>query len=143
MRTVHPNHRRMSFPPFRGPQKRALPSFTDDRDHAHFMQTDQRFPVTRMEIRLESVLALNDRYRHIIQSIHTALQRDEAVSILYHTPRGPFAIYGTMPETGIRKLTAGMVNVYWHDELMLSFYADTPPPAYSGTLTSRPMVLVS
>jgi hypothetical protein len=129
MRTVHPYHRRMSFPPFRGPQKRAQPSFTDDRAHAHFLQPDHRFPVTRMEIRLESALGLNDRYRHIIQALHTALQHDEAVSILYHTPRGPFAIYGTMPDTGIRKLTAGMVDVYWHDELMLSFYAYTPPPA--------------
>lgn len=119
----------MSIPPLRDPKKRAWPALADYRPQAHFLQIDQRFPVTRMEIRLEEVLALNNHYRHVIQAIHTALQRDEAVSILYYTPRGPLAVYGAMPHTGIRTMTPERVDVYWNNELMLSFDAHTPPPA--------------
>jgi len=127
MRSI-PNPWLISMAPLRKPKKRGLPSLADHSAQAHFLQTDQRFPVTRMEIRLENTLGLNDRYRHIIQTIHNGLQRHDAVSILYHTPRGMMAIYGTMPDTGIRKLTVGTLDVYRHDELMLSFTPTAPPP---------------
>jgi hypothetical protein len=130
----------MSIPPLRDPKKRGWLLSSSSRAQAHFLKVDQRFPVTRMEIRLEDALALNNHYRHIIQSIHNALQHGEAVSILYHTPRGPLAIYGTMPDTTLRRLAVGMIDVYWNNELMLSFDAPAPPPA--GLTAHQAMELI-
>jgi len=104
---------------------RAVSSLTADRTRTHFMHRDHRLPVTGMELRLEHILDLKSYYRGVVEAVYDALLRDEGAGVRYYATTDAVDVYGTLPPEKPAR-PAGTLEVFWKNELMLTFTVHTP-----------------
>lgn len=107
-----------------------FPLLSANRARSYFKAASEAFPVTGMELNLENELGLRHYYQGICESIQQGFLNRAGVTILYYTEGSAIVVYPSgkaIQDNRQDTAKKGLVEVYWNDNLLLSFYPEVAP----------------